>query len=172
MCRFNDYKEIIHRDMIPLAIKESEKDVQTIISVIRGRFGNPFQFEPENDETSPLIYIASGVVLQADVAGAFLIAKETGREAMIDFAGKRINGNSEKLDKKITQLHLPTFSNIPRGKTKGKRNDKTIGLCRQTELCLEDLLSSHNKERLTFRNYLLMSLQVYLWLLQIPMAHC
>ena len=42
----------------------------------RGRFGNPFQFEPENDGISPLNDIASGVVHQADVAGAFLIAKE------------------------------------------------------------------------------------------------
>ena len=147
MCGFNDYKEIIHRDMIPLAIKESEKNVQTIISVIRGRFGNTFQFEPENDEISPLIYIASGVVLQADVAGAFLIAREPGREAMIDFVGKRINSNSETLD-------------------------KIISLCRQTELCLGGLLSSHSKERFTFRNHLVMSLQVYLWLLQILMAHC
>ena len=40
MCEFNDYEEIIHRDMTPLAIKECEKNVQTIISVIRGRFGN------------------------------------------------------------------------------------------------------------------------------------
>ena len=30
MCEFNDYEEIIHRDMIPLAIKESEKNVETI----------------------------------------------------------------------------------------------------------------------------------------------
>ena len=59
--------------MIPLAIKESEKNVETIISVIRGRFGNPFQFEPENDETSPLMDIASRIVLQAGVAGAVLI---------------------------------------------------------------------------------------------------
>ena len=100
MCGFNDYEEIIHRDMIPFAIKESEKNVQTITSVIRRRFGNPFQFEPANAEISPLIDIASGVVLQADVAGAFLIAKETGREAMIDFAGKKINSNSETLDKR------------------------------------------------------------------------
>ena len=71
MCLFNDYEEVIHRDMIPLAIKESEKNVQSIISVIRGRFGNPFQFEPENDEISPLIGIASGAVLQANVAGVF-----------------------------------------------------------------------------------------------------
>ena len=34
MCGFNDYEEIIHHDMIPLAIKESEKDVQTIISIL------------------------------------------------------------------------------------------------------------------------------------------
>ena len=120
--------------MIPLAIKEREKNVQTIISVIRGRFCNSFQFEPENDEISPLIDIASGVVLQADIAGAFLIAKETGREAMIDFVGKRINSNSEALDKKITQLQLPTFSNVPRGKTKGKGNDKTMPL--QTDRAL------------------------------------
>ena len=40
MCGFNDCEEIIHRDMIPLAIKENEKNVQTIISVIRGRSGN------------------------------------------------------------------------------------------------------------------------------------
>ena len=99
--------------MIPLAIKGSEKDVHTIISVIKGRFGNPFQFESENDEISPLIDIASGVVLQADVAGAFSIARETGREAMIDFVVKRINNNPETLDKKITQLQLPTFSNVP-----------------------------------------------------------
>ena len=125
MCGFNDYEEIIHCDMVPLAVKESEKNVQKIISVITGRFGNPFQFEPENDEISPLIDIASGIVFQADVAGAFLIAKETGREAMIDFAGRRINSNSETLDKKITQLQLPTFSNVPRGKTKEKGNDKT-----------------------------------------------
>ena len=84
MCGFYDYEEIIGRDMIPLAIKESEKNVQTIISVVRGRFNNPFQFEPENYETSPFIDIASGVVLQVDVAGAFLIGNETGREAMID----------------------------------------------------------------------------------------
>ena len=71
MCRFNDYKEVIHRDMIPLAIKESEKSVQTIISVTRGRFGNPFQFEPENDETNPLIDIASGVVLQTTLQVLF-----------------------------------------------------------------------------------------------------
>ena len=76
MCGFNDYEEIIHHDMMPLAIKESENNVQTIISVIRGRFGRPFQFKPENDEISSLIDIASGVVLQADVVGAFLIAKE------------------------------------------------------------------------------------------------
>ena len=37
MCGFNDYEEIIHRDKIPLAIKESEKNVQTIIYVIKGR---------------------------------------------------------------------------------------------------------------------------------------
>ena len=125
---FNDYEEIIHHDMIPFAIKESEKNVQTIISVIRGGFDNPFQFEPENHEISPLIDTASGVVLQADVAGAFLIAKETGREAMIDFVGKRINNNSLTLDKGITQLQLPTFSNVPRGKTKGKGNGKTRSL--------------------------------------------
>ena len=97
--------------MIPLTTEESEKIVQTIISVISGSFGNLFQFEPENDETSPLIDIATGVVLPADIAGAFLIAKETGREAMIDFVGKKINSNSGTLDKK--QLQLPTFSNVP-----------------------------------------------------------
>ena len=128
MCGFNAYEEIINCDMIPLAIKESEKNVPTIISVIRRRFSNPFQFEPENDDTSPLIDIASGVVLQADVAGAFLITKETGREAMIDFVGKRINSNSETLDKKITQLQLPTFSNVSRSKTKRKGNNKTRSL--------------------------------------------
>ena len=129
MCGFNNYEEIIHREMIPLAIEESEKNVQTILPVTRGRFGNPFQFEPENDETSLLIDIASEVVLQEDVAGAFLIAKETGREAMIGFVGKTINSNSKTLGKKITQLQLLTFSNAPRGKTKGKGNDKTR-LCR------------------------------------------
>ena len=36
-----------------------------------------------------------------------------------------------------------------------------LGLCRLAKLCLEGLLSSHSKERVTFRNYLLMSLQVY-----------
>ena len=44
-----------------------------------------------------------------DVAGAFLIAKKTGREAMIDFVGK---SNSETLHKKIKQLQLPTFANV------------------------------------------------------------
>ena len=82
---------------------------------------------------------------------------------------KKINSNSETLDKKITQLQLPTFSNVPRGKTKGKENDKTRSL--QTDRALlEGLLLSHSKDRLTVRNYLLMSLQVYLWLLQILMA--
>ena len=59
---------------------------------------------------------------------------KTGREAMIDFVGKRINSNSETLNKKITQLQLPTFSNVPRGKTKGKGNDKTRSL--QTDRAL------------------------------------
>ena len=130
MCGLNGYEEFIHRDMIPLAVKESEKNVQTMISVIRGRFGNPFQIEPENDETSPLIDIASGVVLQAEIAGTFLIAKEIGRQAMIDFVGKRISSNSETLDQMVTQLQLPTFSNVPRGETKGKGKNKTR--CLQT----------------------------------------
>ena len=73
---FNDYEEIIHRHMIPLAIKESEKNVQKIISVIRGRFDNPFQFQPENDETRTSIDIASGIALQEDLAGAFLSQKK------------------------------------------------------------------------------------------------
>ena len=98
-----------------------------------------FNLSQKNDEISPLIDIASGVVLQADIAGAFLIAKETGREAMIDFFGKRVNSNSETLDKKITQLQLPTFSNVPRGKTKGKANDKTRSL--QTDRALFGRLS-------------------------------
>ena len=134
MCGFNDYEEIIHRDMIPLAIKESENNIQAIISVIRGRFGSQFQFEPENDKFSLLIDIASEIVLQVDVAGAFLITKEIGREAMIDFVRKRVNSNSETMDKKITQLQLPIFSNVPRGKTKGEGNDKTRSL--QTERAL------------------------------------
>ena len=132
MCVFNDYEEIIHRDMIPLAIKESENSVQTIIS--RRKIRYPLQSEPENDEISPLIDIASGVVVQADVVGAFLIAKETDREAMIDFFGKRVNSNPETLDEKITQLQLPTFSNVPQGKTKRKGNDKTMSL--QTDRAL------------------------------------
>ena len=41
---------------------------------------------------------------------------------------------SETLDKKITQLQLPTFSNVARGKTKGKGNDKTKSL--QTDRAL------------------------------------
>ena len=59
MCGFNDDEEIIQRDMTPLAIKESENSVQTIICVMRGRFVSLFQFEPENDEISPLIDIVS-----------------------------------------------------------------------------------------------------------------
>ena len=75
ICGFIDHEEIIHHNMIPLAIKESESNAQTIISVIRRIFGSPFQIEPEDDEISQLIDIASGVVLQTNVAGAFLITK-------------------------------------------------------------------------------------------------
>ena len=160
---FNDYEEIIHRHMIPLAIKESEKNVQKIISVIRGRFDNPFQFQPENDELRTSIDIASGVALQEDLAGAFLISKETGREAMIDFVDKRINSKSETLDKRIAHnFGYPLSRMFHEVKPKEKEMTK-LGLCRQTELEL-CLVPSYSKERLTFRNYLLMSLQVYLWL--------
>ena len=92
-------------------------------------------------------------------------AKETGREAMIDFAGKRINSNSETLDKKIHNFSYPLSRMFH--EVKPKKEMTKLGLCRHTELCLEGFLSSHTKERLTFRKYLLMSLQVYLWLLQI-----
>ena len=72
---------------------------------------------------------------------------------MIDFVGKRINGNSDTLDKKITQLQLPTFSNVPRGKTKGKGNDKTRSL--QTDRALFGRLIVISQQSLT-------GLQVYL----------
>ena len=68
---------------------------------------------------------------------------------MTDFFGKRVNSNSETLDKKITQLQLPTFSNVSRDKTKGKGNDKTKSV-QTAGACLKGLLSSHSKEMLTY----------------------
>ena len=76
---------------------------------------------------------------------------------MIDFVS-----NSETLDKKMTQL--PTFSNVPRGITKEKGNEKNRFLHTDRAL-FGRLIVILQQRKVDLRNHLLMSLQVYLWLL-------
>ena len=70
--------------MHPSVIKQDEKDVQSIMSVITDRFGNPYEIDKNNEPTKPdpLTNIAIGVVATDIISKDLLSAKECGKKAL------------------------------------------------------------------------------------------
>ena len=70
--------------MQPTVIKQDEKDVQSIMSVITDRFGYLFEFDKNNEPSKPdlLTNIATGVVASDIISKDLRSAKECGKRAL------------------------------------------------------------------------------------------
>ena len=77
LCDTSDADSNVHHDVQPNVIKQDEKDVQSIMSVITDRFGNPFEFDKNNEPSKPdpLTNIATGVVASDIISKDLLSAK-------------------------------------------------------------------------------------------------
>ena len=92
LCGITDADKNVHYDVQPSVIKQDEKDVQSIMSVITDRFGNLFEFDKNNEPSKPgpLTNIASGVVASDIISKDLLSAKECGKKALTEFVEMRI----------------------------------------------------------------------------------
>ena len=100
--------------MQPSVIKQDEKDVQSIMSVITDRFGNPFEFDKNNEpnKPDPLTNIATGVVASDIISKDLLSAKECDKKAIKEFVEMRIGSELTKLSVPLKKKKLQTFVNI------------------------------------------------------------
>ena len=101
----------VHHDVQPSVIKQDEKDVQSIMSVITDRFGNPFEFDKYNEPSKPdpLTNIATGVVASDIISKDLLSVKEWGKKALKEFVEMRIGSELTKLSVPLKQKKLQTF---------------------------------------------------------------
>ena len=78
LCGITDADNNVHHDVQPSVIKQDEKDVQSIMSVITDRFGNTFEFDKNNkpSKPDPLTNIATGVVASDMILNDLLSAKD------------------------------------------------------------------------------------------------
>ena len=110
--------------MHPSVIKQDEKDVQSIMSVITDRFGNTFEFDKNNEPSKPdpLTNIATGVVASDIISKDLLSAKECGKKALKEFVEMRIGSEVPKLSVPLKKKKLQTFVNITARKDTVKNN--------------------------------------------------
>ena len=114
LCDITDADNNVHHDVQPSVLKQDEKDAQSIMSVITDRFGNPFEFDKNNEPSKPdpLINIANGVVASAIISKDLLSAKECEKNALKEFVEMRIGSELTKLSVPLKKKKLQTFVNI------------------------------------------------------------
>ena len=124
LCGITDADNNVHHDVQPSVIKQDEKDVQSIMSVITDRFGNPFEFDKNNEPSKPdpLTNIATGVVASDIISKDLLSAKECGKKALKEFVEMRIGSELTKLSVPLKKKKLQTFVNITARKDTVKNN--------------------------------------------------
>ena len=84
LCGITDADNNVHHDVQPNVIKQDEKDVQSIMSVITDRFGNLFEFDKKNEPSKPdpLTNIATDAVASDIISKDLLSAKECGKKGL------------------------------------------------------------------------------------------
>ena len=114
LCGITDADNNVHHDLQPTVKKQDEKDGQSIMSVITDRFGNPFEFDKNNEPSKPgpLTNIATGVVTSDIISNDLLSAKECGKKASKEFVEMRIGSEITKLSVPLKKKKLQTFVNI------------------------------------------------------------
>ena len=105
-----------------MPLNQHFENIQKITSVIMDRFGNPFVLDTidTSEEPEPLSNIATGVVSSPEITDYLLNAKETGKEAMLNYVDDRISKGSTPLHVPIHKLKLKTFANTQFKNTKAK----------------------------------------------------
>ena len=110
-----------HKDLSPSRIIRHENNTQSILTVLRESFVDPF-----SDQC--LLSISTGIAIDEKASGEILSAFEIGSKAMETFIAERLlEGSERSIFDPIKRLKLATFDNLNK-KQIAKTKNKTISL--------------------------------------------
>lgn len=114
LCGITDADNNFHHDVQRRVIVQDEKDVQSIVSNITNRFGNPFVIDMDKElgTPEPLTNIATGVVASENISRDLLNANETGKMALKEYVDSRLNSELTKLSVPLKKKKLQTFDSV------------------------------------------------------------
>ena len=114
LCEITDGDNNVHHDVQQIDIKQDEKNVQSIMSVITDRLGNTFEFDKNNEPSKPdpLTNIATGAVASDIISKDQLSSKKCGKKALKEFVEMWIDSELTELSVPLKKKKVQTFVNI------------------------------------------------------------
>jgi hypothetical protein len=113
MCGLHDSDRVgTHREAASKRVERGEADVQKLLRVMTSELmTDPFSLAEDEDGISPLVNIATGVVMPPDSASRLLKSYDTGTAQMMEFVEQRLNTSEVKFfdampNQKIKHLPL------------------------------------------------------------------
>ena len=94
-------------------LKKDESDVQKLVSTVLDVMTDPFCLENADDDgSSSLLNITTGVVTPDEKADRLINSTELGEKQMKDFVEKRLNTNEVKFWEPLLHLKVETFASL------------------------------------------------------------
>ena len=112
------FKFRTRKDLDHTKCKRYEKSVNDVMTTISSMI-NPFETEQEE-----LLSLASGVMVENDVADNLLNAEEIGEQQFLDFSKKHLLGENPDIFTKLKRNKLQTFSSTTSVSVKNKEGKK------------------------------------------------
>lgn len=127
MCGLHDSDRVgTHREGASKRVERDEADIQKLIRIITsGMMTDPFSLDEDEHCVSPLVNIATGVVMPPDTAACLLNSYDAGTTQMMDFVEQRLNTNNVNFFNAIPNLKIKTFASLAKKKTV-KTADKKV----------------------------------------------
>lgn len=131
MCSIEDTSCCTIAYASPARMSRDERDIKEILKCFTSGFlANPFSVSSceKDDHPSPLINLATGVVLPEDAATRLLNALTLGKEQVQKFVEKRLNTNEINFWEPLPKLSINTFHMTEKKVALKRANEQTVSI--------------------------------------------
>ena len=149
MCSIEDTSCSTVADARPGRILKDERDVDEIQKCFKsGLLANPFAVNSceKDDHPSPLINLATGVILPEDATTRLLNAAKLGKEQLQDFVEKRLNTNEINFWEPLHKLNISTFRMTTKKVSLKRANEQTVSIAGDRLLFGRLLVAARNRD--------------------------
>ena len=148
LCGIADSEQVwTHKEGGTKRLKRDEEDVKKLMATINDIMTNPFDMERSDDgETTPLINLATGVVMPSDAAIQLLNSESLGKQHLHTFVNTRLNSNEVSFWDPLQHLKIKTFASLSKKTEMKSVNEKIFTVNADRDLFARLLIAAKSRD--------------------------